>query len=90
MRLPWVGSETINLGEKITVNGAVEGGTAPYTYAYYYKRSTNTKWKVLGTEFGTETTAKLKPTSAGSFDIRVVVKDSAGKTSTKLMTATAK
>ena len=83
-----ISSETLVLGKKLTITGAAEKGTSPYTYAYYYKRSTNTKWNVIGTEFGTATTATFKPTAAADYDIKVVVKDAAGKTAEKIFKLT--
>ena len=78
----------IKLGTAIPMIGKAVGGTGPYTYAFYFKRSTNTNWKLLGEKFSATTTARLKPTAVGSYDIRIIVKDSTGKTDTKLMTAT--
>lgn len=76
-------------GVKMQMNGAASGGTTPYTYAYYYKRNTSSSWKVVGTEFGTATSASFKPTSAGVFDIRISVKDSTGTVVSKDFTYTA-
>ena len=81
-----VNKTTAPVGAKIVITGAASGGTAPYTYAYYYKRSTNTKWNVLGTEFGTSASANFKPTAAAVFDVKAVVKDSSGLTSEKTFT----
>lgn len=77
-------SETeIPLGDSITMTGAASGGRGAYKYAFYYKRSTASAWTTIGTEFGTAVTAKLKPLAAVKYDIKIVVKDSAGKTATK-------
>ena len=65
------------------MTGAASGGTSPYTYAFYYKRSENSSWKTIGTEFGTATTAKLTPTTSTSYDLKIVVKDKTGKTAEK-------
>ena len=78
-----VSSETIVLGKKLTITGAAEKGTAPYTYAYYYKRSSNSKWNVIGTEFSSATTATFKPASAADYDIKVIVRDAKGDTAEK-------
>ena len=81
-------TEKLILGKKLTITGAAKGGTAPYTYAYYFKRTENTKWNKIGTEFGTATTATLKPASEGTFDIKVIVKDAKGDTAEKLFKLT--
>ena len=84
-----VKSTTVTAGTKVSITGAASGGTSPYTYAYYYKRSTNTKWNKIGTEFGTATSASFTPASAATFDVKVIVKDSTGKTAEKKFTVKA-
>ncbi|MBR2175507.1 MAG: hypothetical protein IJ861_00995 [Clostridia bacterium] len=69
----------------MTIKGAAAGGTGTYTYEFYYKRSTATAW----TKFGSATSATFKPSSAGTFDIRVYVKDSKGAFAVKDFTVTA-
>ena len=81
-----ISGETVPVGSIVSVIGNAENGTAPYTYAFYYKRSANTKWNVLGTEFGAATSATFKPTAAADYDIKVVVKDAKGSTDEKIMT----
>ncbi len=76
------------LGTAIKMTGKAVGGSSPYTYAFYFKRSTNTNWKVLGEKFSETATARVRPTATGSYDFRVIVKDSTGKTETKLFTVT--
>ena len=75
-----------SVGETITLNGSASGGASPYTYAFYYKRSVNTKWNKIGTEFGTATTASFKVPSVADFDFRVIAKDSTGATAEKIFT----
>ena len=70
--------------------GKAVGGTSPYTYSFYFKRSTNTNWKLLGDAFTSTASARFRPTATGSYDIRIIVKDSTGATETKYFTAVAK
>ncbi len=70
----------------MTVTGAASGGTGPYTYEFYYKRSTVNNW----TRFDKNGTGIFKPGSAGTFTIKTYVKDSTGKASVKEFTLTAK
>ena len=77
---------SVTKGTQITIKGAASGGTSPYKYAFYYKRSTNTKWNAIGTEFGTATSATFTPTAAATYDIKVIVKDSANATVEKTFT----
>ncbi len=81
-----INSDIVQVGDKVRISASANGGTAQYTYAYYYKRSTNSAWKTLGTEFGTNTSVAFAPTAEADFDVKVIVKDSAGQTSEKLFT----
>ena len=83
-----ISATTVKAGTQVKINALAAGGTSPYTYAYYFKRSTNTKWNKIGTEFTTKNTATLTPSSAATFDIKVVIKDSTGKTAEKIMKLT--
>ena len=81
-----VSKTSFTVGETVTVKGAASGGNGTYTYEFYYKRNTATAW----TKFGSAATATFKPSSAGTFNIRVYAKDSAGASSVKDFTLTAK
>ena len=81
-----INSNIVQIGDKVRVSASANGGTAPYTYAYYYKRTTNTRWNKLGTEFGTNSSVAFAPTAEASYDVKVIVKDSAGNTAEKLFT----
>lgn len=78
-----VKSASINLGGTIDITGAASGGKGPYTYSYYYKKASSTKWVLKGTANTKETAASIKPSAAVVYDIKVVVKDSTGKTVSK-------
>lgn len=78
-----VNSETITLGDSIHMTAAAEGGTAPYTYAFYYKQHSATSWITKDTEYGAATTATFKPAQAVMYDVRIGVRDSTGLTITK-------
>ena len=75
----------VTVGRPIVIKAAAEGGLAPYTYVYQYKRSYATEW----TSFGSGTTASFTPSSPGSFNIRVYVKDCTGKAVCKSLNAKA-
>ena len=81
-----INSNIVQIGDKVRVSASANGGTAPYTYAYYYKRTNNTRWNKLGTEFGTNSSVAFAPTAEASYDVKVIVKDSAGNTAEKLFT----
>ena len=78
-------ADAISEGESVTITGKATGGTSPYKYAFYYKASDSSSWKTIGTAFGSATTVKLKPSSSGSYDIKITVKDNTGKTVDKTL-----
>ena len=80
-----VSSSNVELGQSVTVTGSAAGGSGNYTYKFYYKRSTSDTW----TSFGSGNTAELKPSSAGTFDIKAEVSDGTGVTETKEFQVTA-
>ena len=80
-----ISASKITVGKTVTVKGAASGGQGSYTYEFYYKRSTSSKW----TKFGSSNSASLKPSSAGTFNVRVYVKDTAGNAAVKNFTVTA-
>ena len=84
-----INSDTVQVGDKVRISASARGGEAPYTYAYYYKRSCNSAWKVLGQEFGTNTSVAFIPTAEAEYDIKVVVRDNTGDESVKTFTVRA-
>ena len=85
-----INNTTIALGNAVKLTAKATGGKTAYTYAFYFKRSSNLIWKTLGTEWGTASTAKVVPTSAGYYDFRVLVKDATGRAVTKTFKITVK
>ncbi len=84
-----ISAATVTAGTELTMNGKSTGGTSPYTYAYYYKKSTDSTWtKIAG--YSTATSKSFKPTSAGTYTARVNVRDSAGTLVQKDFTVTVK
>ncbi len=82
-----VSAQTVKVGEKVVVKGAASGGTSPYKYAFYYKKSRNTEWLPM-TEPYTSKSAAFKPGSATTYNVKVVVKDYAGTEKTKTVNIT--
>ena len=72
-------SDSITLGQTVTIKGAAKGYATPFRYAYYYKKSTSSSWTTIGSGFTTNTTATFKPGSAVDYDVKVKVSDSSGR-----------
>lgn len=80
----------VDLGNKIVMKGAAAGGSGSYRYAYYYKRSTSSKWVTLKA-YSTAAKADFKPQAAVDYDLKVVVKDTkTAKTAAKTLKVTVK
>ena len=80
-----ISSTSVTVGNSVTVTGAASGGSGSYSYEFYSKKSTATKF----TKFGSSATATFKPTSSGTYTIRVYAKDTAGNVAGKDFTVTA-
>lgn len=78
-----VNGEAFLKGDTIRIQGAASGGVSPYKYTYQFKRSVNSTWKTIGSADTTAKNASISNIAAAEYDIRVIVKDSAGKTVTK-------
>ena len=83
-----INSDKLTLGQRIYFSGSAEGGTAPYRYAYYYKRTSAKLWTTLGTEYGTSVSEGFSPKALGDFMIKISVKDSTGTVVDKDFTVT--
>ena len=70
--------------------GKAVGGAGKYRYSFYFKRSTNETFKLLGTKYTANASARFKPTTKGTYDIRIDVMDKSGKVERKIFTATVK
>ena len=69
------------IGEKITWTASASGGSGTLRYCFYvYKDGT----VVYNSGYGTSTSVPYTPTEAGSYKAKVFVKDSAGKSATRL------
>ena len=77
-----ISATKITLGKTLTITGAATGGTTPYQYSAYYKKSTSTEY-TKACAYSTTKTMKITPGAATKYDIRVKVKDSKGTIATK-------
>ena len=70
-------SLSVDLGSSITINASATGGTPAYTYAVYYKKTTDSKWATLQ-KFSDNDKIIFKPSKPVSYDVCVKVQDSEG------------
>ena len=82
-----LGANKILLGEKVKVRCFAEGGSAPYQYAVYYKKSSAAVWSKLR-GYATGNILTLTPKAATSYDIRVDIKDADGTVASKTLKLT--
>ena len=68
---------TVQKGSSVTVKASATGGTAPYTYAVYYKKTSSDNW-ITVQSYNANATVSFKPESVGKYDVYVKVKDSNG------------
>ena len=87
-----ISAANVSVNTAITLTGIAGGGTDPYRYAYYYKLSSDSSWKkiVTGTSstYVSASSTTFKPTAAGTYDIRINVKDSTNNIVMKNFTVT--
>ena len=84
-----ISSAAINKGDTVTVKASATGGTGNYTYAVYYKQTSQSKW-TTAQDFSKNTTVTFKPAKAAAYDVCVKVKDGTGKIERKYFTVNVK
>ncbi len=83
-----ISSETVVLGGSVKLTASAVGGTAPYTYAFYYKKAADTAYKTIK-GYSTANTASFKPAAAGKYNVLIKVKDKKGMVAKSVFTVTA-
>ena len=73
-----VSATSVSLGSSVTIKGAAAGGTSPYQYSAYYKKSSSSTYTKIR-DYSTNATMTVTPAAATTYDIRVKVKDNTGK-----------
>ena len=82
-----ISSESVKLGQSVTITGKASGGQTPYTYGVYYKKSTSSQW-TTAQSYKENATVKITPAAAVKYDVCVKVKDSTGKIEKKYFVLT--
>lgn len=76
-----VSTRIVTLGSKSEVTCAAAGGNTSYQYQVDYKKSGASSWTSLQS-YSDNTTVNFKPSEKGFYVVRVIVKDSKGRTVT--------
>ena len=84
-----ISATSVDANTSVKVTGKASGGTSPYKYAFYYKKSSDSSWTVMGTAYGTATTGTFTAVS-GTYTVKANVKDNTGKIVSKEFTVTVK
>ncbi len=83
-----VSATSVSVGDTVTITGAASGGTTPYSFAYYYKKSSASSYTTIK-DYSTSKTASFTAASDTTYNVRVIVKDGDGTKKTKDFTVTA-
>ncbi len=73
-------SEQISLGNKVVVTSASSGGVGEHKYAFFYRRSDDTKWTCVQS-YDSNFIKEITPKRAGDFELCVKAKDESGRIS---------
>ncbi len=87
-----ISSTSVKTGKEINLNAQASGGIEPYSYAYSYKEISSDEWTMISggndSGFVTEATEIFSQSEAGTYVLRVSVKDSDNKIVDKDFTVT--
>ncbi len=85
-----VSKTAATLGQTLTLSGKGANGAGNYRYAFAYRQKSGSSWGAWKSIKGYSTTASttFKPTAAGTYQVRVQVKDANGTVVTKTYTVT--
>ncbi len=78
-------SESITLGNSVTVKCSATGGSGSYQYGVYYKKASSASYSTVQS-YGSNASVNIKPSAAVKYDICVKVKDSKGTIAKKYFT----
>ena len=83
-----ISATKVKTGKSVTVTCAAKGGTGSYTYAVYYKKSTDSNW-TTAQGYKANSTVSVKLSAAATYNVLVKVKDSNGAVTDQKFTVTA-
>ena len=81
--------DSITSGDTVTFNGSGTGGTAPYTYSFYYRAVGSDEWTAKAEDSSTATaTQAITVVAQTGYEFKIAVKDANGVTKTKYWSLT--
>lgn len=80
-----ISKKSIEKGSSVTVSCGATGGTAPYRYAAWYKKSSATKW-TTAQNYSSNTSITITPKYTATYNVSVKVKDANGTIKKKAFT----
>ena len=81
-----ISSKTGYVNKALKLTGSADQAEGKCKYTYSYKKSTATKWTTIGKADTTSTSANFKPSSTGTYTVRVKVTDIDGTSKNKNFT----
>ncbi|MGN0537482.1 MAG: MucBP domain-containing protein, partial [Acutalibacteraceae bacterium] len=84
-----ISSTSITKGNSVTLTGKASGGTSPYQYEMLAKLSTASSYTTLKS-YNTTATKTWTPSSVGTYNVQINVKDASGTVVSKNLTLTVK
>lgn len=82
-----ISATTVQSGDIIDIDFNARGGTAPYQYAAWVKKTSATKWVTIQS-YSNEESTEFSLDEAGTYDVSIKVKDAAGAIVKKAFTVT--
>ncbi|MGN1457515.1 MAG: leucine-rich repeat protein [Acutalibacteraceae bacterium] len=82
-----ISSVSVTIGDTVTLNASAVNGATPYSYAYLYKKTSDTSW-TTAQNYSSALSFAFKPTSSGTYKLCVKAKDSNGVERDKIFTLT--
>lgn len=82
-----INTQQLNAGETLTIKAVASGGTAPYSYRYYYRTKDSYSWELLD-KYNDKTRLSRKTSRSGYYYAKIVITDAKGASAEKIFPVT--